>query len=107
MAAEAIGQAPSRSRASRLREHRGSEYRRHNVSSEIRPCVREMNYIDYRYVRAHGDDENMASGCSWCHLQGIHGGRIRATGRADCIRWELGPVGCPCLVVNGRERVVA
>jgi|GEM_PF-297279 len=65
------------------------------------------HHLQFRSAGGSDEDENMASGCSWCHLQGIHGGRIRATGRADCIRWELGPASCPCLVVNGRERVAA
>jgi hypothetical protein len=65
------------------------------------------HHLQFRSAGGSDEDENIGSGCSWCHLQGIHGGRIRATGRADCIRWELGPASCPCLVVNGRERVAA
>jgi len=65
------------------------------------------HHLQFRSAGGSDEDENMASGCTWCHLHGIHGGRIRATGRADCIRWELGPTSCPCLVVNGRERVAA
>jgi hypothetical protein len=58
--------------------------------------------------RGGGDEpENVATVCSWCHLFGIHGGRIRAEGTAEHIRWELGPTGQPCLVVDGRDRVVA
>ena len=65
------------------------------------------HHLQFRSAGGSDEDENIGSGCTWCHLHGIHGGRIRATGRADCIRWELGPASCPCLVVNGRERVAA
>jgi hypothetical protein len=37
----------------------------------------------------------------------VHGGRIRAVGTAELIRWELGTPGRPCVVVHGRERVAA
>ena len=56
-----------------------------------------------------GSDEanNVATVCSWCHLFGIHGGRIRAQGTAELIHWELGAPEHPCLVVHGRERRAA
>jgi hypothetical protein len=47
------------------------------------------------------------SPCTWCHLFGVHGGRIRARGKAGNIHWEFGPVSSPCLVVHGRERLAA
>jgi hypothetical protein len=50
---------------------------------------------------------NICSVCTWCHLLGIHGGRIRAVGTAQFIRWELGAVRSPCLIVHGRERLAA
>jgi len=62
-----------------------------------------------RFRSQGGGDEaaNVAAVCSWCHLFGIHGGCLRAQGTADHIRWELGPTGRPCLVVDGRERCAA
>ncbi len=48
---------------------------------------------------------NMGSFCTWCHLCGVHEGRIRASGSAELIHWELGAGSSPCLVVHGRERV--
>ena len=62
-----------------------------------------------RFRAAGGSDEaaNVAAVCTWCHLFGVHGGRIRARGTADCIDWELGPIDEPCVVVHGRERVAA
>jgi hypothetical protein len=37
-------------------------------------------------------------------LFGVHGGRIRATGRAGSILWELGAREAPCVRVQGRQR---
>jgi hypothetical protein len=37
----------------------------------------------------------------------VHGGRIRASGTARLVHWELGAPGSPCLVVHGRERLAA
>jgi hypothetical protein len=66
--------------------------------------VRQMKGLVEAAVDAPG---NIASVCTWCHLCGVHGGRIRALGPAERIRWELGVPGHPCVVVNGRERVAA
>jgi hypothetical protein len=52
-----------------------------------------------RFRSAGGSDEanDIGSFCSWCHLEGVHGGRIRAVGTAEDIRWELGEPGPTCL----------
>ena len=70
---------------------------------------RDVTPHHLRFRSAGGGDEpdNVASVCSWCHLFGIHGGRIRAHGTAQLIHWELGPLEQPCLVVHGRERCAA
>jgi hypothetical protein len=47
----------------------------------------------------------IASLCTWCHLFGVHGGHIRATGSAGHIVWELGGRAQPCVRVDGRERL--
>lgn len=65
------------------------------------------HHLRFRSQGGGDEPQNVASVCSWCHLFGIHGGRIRAEGTADCIHWELGPVGRPCVIVHGRERVAA
>jgi hypothetical protein len=65
------------------------------------------HHLQFRSAGGSDDDENVAAVCTWCHLFGVHGGRIRAEGTAERIHWELGAVGCPCLVVHGRERVAA
>jgi hypothetical protein len=65
------------------------------------------HHLQFRSAGGSDDDENLAAVCTWCHLFGVHGGRIRAAGTAERIHWELGAAGCPCLVVDGRERVAA
>ena len=65
------------------------------------------HHLQFRSAGGSDEDENIGSLCTWCHLLGVHGGRIRARGRAGHIRWELGPVGSPCIVVEGRDRAVA
>jgi hypothetical protein len=53
--------------------------------------------------RAHGggdEDENVASLCVWCHLRGIHEGRIAAEPPASRIRWRIGRTGT--LSIEGR-----
>jgi hypothetical protein len=65
------------------------------------------HHIEFRSAGGSDDDHNLTSPCVWCHLHGIHGGRIRALGTAEQIRWELGPRSEPCLIVHGRERMAA
>jgi HNH endonuclease len=57
-----------------------------------------------RFRSQGGDDteENVASLCVWCHLEGVHGGRIRALPPASNVRWILGEE--PILVVQGRRK---
>jgi hypothetical protein len=65
------------------------------------------HHLQFRSAGGCDHAHNIGSFCSWCHLEGVHGGRIRALGTAENIRWELGEPGAPCLVVQGRERLVA
>ena len=65
------------------------------------------HHIEFRSAGGSDEDHNLTSPCTWCHLHGIHGGRIRATGTAHHMRWELGPRNAPTLVVQGRERIAA
>jgi len=65
------------------------------------------HHLQFRSEGGTDDDANVAAVCTWCHLFGVHGGRIRAEGTAEHIHWELGAAGSPCLVVDGRERVAA
>jgi hypothetical protein len=65
------------------------------------------HHLHFRSKGGGDEPANVATVCSCCHLFGIHGGCIRAQGTADHIRWELGPTGQPCLVVDGRDRRAA
>jgi hypothetical protein len=65
------------------------------------------HHLKFRSAGGSDHPANIGSVCTWCHLCGIHGGRIRASGTAEHIHWELGAPGAPCLVVNGRQRVAA
>jgi hypothetical protein len=65
------------------------------------------HHIQFRSAGGSVAPRNMTSVCTGCHLCGVHGGRIRALGTAECIHWELGAAGSPCPVVHGRERVAA
>lgn len=65
------------------------------------------HHLEFRSAGGSDDDENVVAVCTWCHLCGLHGGRIRAVGTAQCVRWELGPSGHPCVIVQGRQRIAA
>lgn len=54
--------------------------------------------------RAHGggdEPENLVTLCSWCHLQGVHEGRVRVSGRASRLSWRIGQVAV--MEVEGRR----
>ena len=81
---------------------------RHRCTSPV--CTRRdvtPHHIQFRSAGGSDEDDNVAAVCTWCHLLGIHGGRIRAVGSAHRIRWELGARRETCLVVDGRERHAA
>lgn len=65
------------------------------------------HHLVFRSAGGSDEDHNVASFCTWCHLLGVHGGRIRALGTAGHIHWELGPRNAPSLIVHGRDRMVA
>jgi hypothetical protein len=65
------------------------------------------HHLQFRSTGGSDDDANVAAVCTCCHLFGIHGGRIRAAGTAQCIHWEFGPPKEPCLIVHGRQRRAA
>jgi len=55
-----------------------------------RPAV-HAHHIDPRSQGGTDDEWNLVSLCAAHHLHGIHGGRIRVTGRApDALVWEFG-----------------
>jgi 5-methylcytosine-specific restriction endonuclease McrA len=55
--------------------------------------------------RSHGgsdEDDNLTSLCPWCHLDGVHGGRLTVVGPASEPTWRIGRV--PHTIVQGRKR---
>jgi len=67
-------------------------------------CERTDNTPHHLTFRSHGGTEareNLTTLCSWCHLEGIHGGRLRADPPASSISWRVGRSGV--LRVRGRE----
>jgi hypothetical protein len=65
------------------------------------------HHLQFRSAGGSDHPANIGSVCTWCHLRGIHGGRIRPWGTAEHIHWELGTPGSPCLIVHGRQREAA
>jgi hypothetical protein len=85
-------------------------YRRDRFRCASPVCTRRDVTPHHLVFRAHGggdDDENVTSLCVWCHLHGLHEGRIGAEPPASRIQWRIGRNGT--LRVNGRaaERAVA
>jgi hypothetical protein len=76
---------------------------RYQCSSPV--CSRRDVTPHHLRFQAHGGGDeaaNVAALCSWCHLDGIHGGRITAEPPASQIHWRLGR-GSGALEVRGRE----
>jgi hypothetical protein len=77
---------------------------RHRCQS---PCCgrRDVTPHHLRFRSRGGDDsdENVTSLCTWCHLEGIHGGHISATPPASNLRWTFGLN--KHTVVEGRRRL--
>ncbi|MBX3249806.1 MAG: hypothetical protein KF901_21695 [Myxococcales bacterium] len=86
----------------------GGKYRDVHLRDRLRcssPVCDSRNVTCHHVVfRAHqgGEElENLTSPCEFCHLEGLHGGRLRVHGRAPDLTWEIGRE--PVLVVEGRE----
>jgi hypothetical protein len=70
-------------------------------------CRRRDVTPHHNKYRAHGgsdEDTNLTSLCVWCHLRGVHGGRLRVAGEAPgALTWWVGGH----TVVEGRTRLQA
>ena len=79
---------------------------RHRCQS---PCCGRRDVTPHHLrFRSHGgddSDENVTSLCTWCHLEGIHGGQISAEPPASKIRWTFGR--SAHTIVEGRRRLRA
>lgn len=60
------------------------------------------HHVRFRSKGGGDEPENLTSLCVWCHLDGVHGGRIRAEPRPDGIHWTIGRL-APLRVTN-RDR---
>jgi len=73
------------------------------------PCCSRRDVTPHHLrFRSHGgddSDENLTSLCTWCHLEGIHGGQISANPPASNICWTFGRNAHTR--VEGRRRVRA
>jgi hypothetical protein len=81
-------------------------YRRDRYRCTSPVCSRHDVTPHHLKFQAHGggdEPENVTTLCPWCHLYGIHEGRLTATPPASDMRWTIGRD--PVLRVDGRERV--
>ncbi len=80
-------------------------YRRDAFTCTSPVCERhdvQPHHLKFRSAGGGEEDENLTSLCTWCHLTGVHGGRIRVAPPASRMQWQIGP---PLLEVHGRELV--
>jgi hypothetical protein len=78
-------------------------YRRDRFRCASPVCTRRdvtPHHLVFRSRGGRDDDENVASLCVWCHLHGVHEGRILAEPPASRIHWRIGRSGT--LQVDGR-----
>jgi hypothetical protein len=62
------------------------------------------HHVVFRGAGGSDEAENVTALCVHCHLDGVHAGWLRVTGRAPELRWELAG---GRLIVEGRELRVA
>ena len=79
---------------------------RHRCVSPV-CCRRDVTPHHLRFRSQGGSDEdaNVGSLCVWCHLRGIHEGRITAGPPAERIRWRIGAPELPGIEVLGRQKL--
>jgi hypothetical protein len=71
-------------------------YRRDRFRCASPVCTRRDVTPHHLVFRSRGggdDDDNVASLCVWCHLHGVHEGRIVAEPPASRLHWRIGRPG--------------
>jgi hypothetical protein len=76
---------------------------RYRCTSPVCSC-RHGTPHHLKYRSKGGDDsrENVTTLCLWCHLEGVHGGRMKVSPPASRMRFVM-----PLMTVEGRERAFA
>jgi hypothetical protein len=83
-------------------------YRRDAFRCASPVCTRRdvtPHHLQFRSRGGGDEDENVTSLCVWCHLHGVHEGRIAAEPPASRIHWRIGRMGT--LRIDGRARIAA
>ena len=79
---------------------------RDNWLCQVPWCSRAADHVHHILFRSAGgtdDPWNLVSLCATHHLQGVHKGYLRVSGRApDQLRWEIGPAGRGFVAVSRR-----
>ncbi len=81
-------------------------YRRDAFTCSSPVCSRHDVQPHHLTFRSHGggeEDENLTTLCTWCHLEGVHGGRLRVRPPASAMRWRIGAA-AP-FEVRGRQKI--
>lgn len=72
---------------------------RYTCSSPV--CSRHdvtPHHIRFRSQGGSDEEDNVTALCTWCHLEGVHGGHIEVTGQAGALSWRFGG-----MEVRGRQ----
>jgi hypothetical protein len=83
-------------------------YRRDRYRCSNPVCRRHDITPHHLLFRSQGGtdaEDNLTSLCAWCHLEGVHGGRIEVRRVAGKVHWRIGRV-APT-VVRDRDKVAA
>jgi hypothetical protein len=83
----------------------GRIYARDRFRCRSPVCTRtdvQPHHLKFRARGGGETDDNLAAVCTWCHLEGIHGGRLRASPPAGAITWSIGRR--PHTIVEHRTR---
>lgn len=81
-------------------------YRRDAFTCSSPVCSRHDVQPHHLTFRSHGggeEEENLTALCTWCHLEGVHGGRLRVSPPASSMHWRIGTL--QPFEVHGRSKL--